>query len=394
MSTVMTMKGSDRVGRMDETIVSVVGDMVRSVPGAISLGQGVVHYGPPAESTAAVQRFQQQPQHKYGPVPGLPELIEAIKRKLRAENGVDVDGTDRRVIVTAGANMGFVNAVMAVADEGDEIILPVPYYFNHKRAIAMAGCKCVCVPTDESYQVLPDRIRAAITPRTRAVVTVSPNNPSGAVYPETTLREVNEICRKAGVYHINDEAYEYFTFGGAQHFSPSSIPGGQRHTISLYSFSKTYGLASWRVGYMVLPEALFDEMEKVQDVLVICAPTIGQHAALGALEAGEAFWRPKIEAMGRVRQMAVDTLATLGSVCRVAETQGAFYLLVGVDTRLDQMTLVERLVRQYGVGVIPARCCGLESQCVLRVSYGGLAAESVTEGIGRLVRGLGELAGV
>jgi len=146
------------------------------------------------------------------------------------------------------------------------------------------------------------------------------------------------------------------------------------------------------VGYMVLPAHLFEDMEKVQDVLVICPPVIGQHAALGALEAGAVYWRPRVEEMGRVRCLALEELHKARPICRVAETEGAFYLLVHVDTSMDQMTLVERLVREYGVGVIPGRCCGLGEGCFLRVSYGGLAGDSVAEGIGRLVKGLRALA--
>src|SRR5205807_2533015 len=118
-----------------------------------------------------------------------------------------------------------------------------PYYFNHEMAVTMADARPVVVKTDENYQLRPDAIRQAITSRTRAIVTVSPNNPSGAVYGEAALREVNELCRSRGLYHIHDEAYEYFTYEGARHFSPGSITGAQGHTISLYSLSKAYGFA-------------------------------------------------------------------------------------------------------------------------------------------------------
>ena len=104
--------------------------------------------------------------------------------------------------------MGFVNAVLAITDPGDEIILLTPYYFNHEMAVAIANCKAICVPTDSNYQLMPDAIEAAITDRTRAVVTISPNNPTGAVYQESALREVNDICCKHRIYHISDEAYE------------------------------------------------------------------------------------------------------------------------------------------------------------------------------------------
>ena len=128
-------------------------------------------------------------------------------------------------MVTAGGNQAFLNVVLGILDPGDEVILPVPYYFNHEMAITMANARPVLAPTDSDYQLDLGALRSAITPRTRAIVTVSPNNPSGAVYPEGALRAVNALCAEHGIYHISDEAYEYFTFDDARHFSPASISG-------------------------------------------------------------------------------------------------------------------------------------------------------------------------
>ncbi|MHC4432941.1 MAG: aminotransferase class I/II-fold pyridoxal phosphate-dependent enzyme, partial [Planctomycetota bacterium] len=203
-------------------IIPVVGELIRNNPGTISLGQGVAYYGPPPQAVEAIETFLADPEnHKYKLVQGIPELLDEIEQKLESQNGISLDGS--RIVVTAGANMGFVNAVLAIADPGDEIILQLPYYFNHEMAVAIADCKAVCVPTDDNYQLQPEAISAAITSRTRAVVTISPNNPTGAVYRESDLRQVNEICRRNGIYHIGDEAYEYFTYDGAEHFSPGSI---------------------------------------------------------------------------------------------------------------------------------------------------------------------------
>ena len=130
-----------------------------------------------------------------------------------------------------------------------------PYYFNHEMAVTMAGCRPVLVATDDDFQLDLDAVAAAITANTRAVVTISPNNPSGAVYPEADLRELNRLCAERGVYHIHDEAYEYFLYDGAEHFSPGSLPDAGDHTISLFSLSKAYGFASWRIGYLPPPRA-------------------------------------------------------------------------------------------------------------------------------------------
>jgi aspartate/methionine/tyrosine aminotransferase len=242
------MHKSLRMHWVQTPIIPVVGELIRKNPGTISLGQGVAYYGPPPEVRDYIGRFFcDDENHKYKLVQGIPELLDVIAQKLRVENGITV-GDGRRIVVTAGANMGFVNAVLAITDPGDEIILQLPYYFNHEMAIAIADCKAVCVATDDNYQLRPEKIEAAITERTRAVVTISPNNPTGAVYSERDLREVNEICGRRGIYHISDEAYEYFTYDGAKHFSSGSLDGSVEHTISLFSLSKAYGFASWRIG--------------------------------------------------------------------------------------------------------------------------------------------------
>src|SRR3954470_19093461 len=206
---------SARLEAVQSPVIPVVAEMIRVHPGTISLGQGVVFYGPPPEAIDRIAEFLKDPEnHKYRPVHGVPQLLGPIERKLADENGTTV-GESRRVVVTAGGNMAFMNAVLAVTDPGDEVVLPSPYYFNQEMAVTMVGCTPVLVPTDERYQLRPDAIEAAITPRTRAIVTISPNNPTGAVYPESSLRAVNAMCRRHGIYHIADEAYEYFTYGDA-----------------------------------------------------------------------------------------------------------------------------------------------------------------------------------
>src|SRR5580765_5852136 len=227
------LRALTRMDAVQAPIVAVVGDIIRQVPGTISLGQGVVHYGPPQSAVEAARAAAADAAtHEYQGGLGLPPLLRAIEDKLRADNGIDVS-RGSRVMVTAGANMAFMHAVLATTRPGDEIILPAPFYFNHEMAVQMAGCTAVVVPTDDRYQLRLDAIRRAITGSTRAIVTISPNNPSGAVLSETSLREVNALCRDGGMYHIADEAYEYFTYGSARHVSAGSFAGAAGHTISL-----------------------------------------------------------------------------------------------------------------------------------------------------------------
>jgi len=382
------MYDSLRMESVQTPIIPVVGELIRANPGTISLGQGVAWYGPPPEAAEHIHKFLADPQnHKYKLVQGIPELLEAIERKLAAENGIRI-GNDQRVVVTAGANMGFVNAVLAITDPGDEIILNLPYYFNHEMAITMADCKAVCVPTDENYQLQPELIERAITRRTRAVVTISPNNPTGAVYPEESLRQVNEICRDHGLYHISDEAYEYFTYDGARHFSPGAVEGGSQHTISLFSLSKAYGFASWRIGWMVIPERLFEPVRKIQDTVLICPPVVSQWAAVGAMHVGRAHCDTKLRVTREVRRLVLGKLREVSDLVAVPRADGAFYFLLRIRTDMDPMRLAQRLIEEHRVAVIPGTTFGIRDRCLLRVGYGALEEQTACEGVDRLVQGL------
>jgi len=371
-------------------IIPVVGELIRSNPGTISLGQGVAYYGPPHEAIESIQTFLADPQnHKYKLVQGIPELLEAIEDKLEIENNINLDGS--RIVVTAGANMGFMNAVLAITDPGDEIILQLPYYFNHEMAVAIADCKAVCVPSDEDYQLQPEAITAAITNRTRAIVTISPNNPTGVVYRESDLRQVNEICRNNGIYHISDEAYEYFTYDDAMHFSPGSIGGAAEYTISLFSLSKAYGFASWRIGWMIIPEHLFMPIRKIQDTILICPPVISQWAALGAMKAGRSYCRQKLQMTTEIRRICMDELAGIANLVTVPPANGAFYFLLRVRENSNPMELVRKLIERHKVAVIPGMTFGMQDKCYLRIAYGALRKDTATEGIGRLVKGLKQI---
>ena len=384
----LTTPDTLRMRAVQSPVIPVVGQIIRDSPGTISLGQGVVSYGPPPEAIDQLNSFLSAPSHhKYGAVEGIQPLIETIKAKLRSENNINPDAGSR-VVVTAGGNMAFMNAVLAITDPGDEVILQLPYYFNHEMALAMASCRAVLVPTDENYQLRPAAVRRAITEKTRAVVTVSPNNPTGAVYKEESLREINEMCHAHDIHHISDEAYEYFTYGDAQHFSPASIPESNSHTISLYSLSKSYGFASWRIGYMVIPEHLFTSVNKIQDTILICPPVVSQFAALGALQAGAEYCRGKLQSLAEVRDIVLQELSRIKSLCTVPPSDGAFYFLLKIHASVEPMALVEQLIREHGVAVIPGTAFGMEDGCYLRVAYGALEKETVVEGVTRLVVGL------
>lgn len=386
-------EASRRMRAVQTPIIPAVGELIRANPGTISLGQGVVYYGPPAAATHRMQEFfASEENNKYGTVQGIPPLVDQVRAKLAAENAIEIASAER-IVVTAGANMGFLNALFAITDPGDEVILQAPYFFNHEMAIRMLSCTPVVVPTDSHYQPVPEAVRDALSERTRAVVTVSPNNPSGAVYPERCLREINALCRDAGIYHISDEAYENFVFGETPHFSPGACEGAEAYTVSLYSLSKAYGFASWRIGYMVVPEHLFGAVLKAQDTNLICPSMPAQYAAMGCLQAGSGYCREKLEALRQTRGMMLRELATLGGLCEIPAADGAFYILLRLNTEMPPMDLVRRLIAEHRVAVIPGTTFGMDGGCYLRVAYGALPPASAAEGIRRLLTGLRTILG-
>ena len=381
---------SARLAAVQAPIIPNVGQFIAETPGTISLGQGMVSWGPPLEALEALTRMHDDPDlHRYGAVEGDAELIAIIERKLADENGIRAR-PDSAVFVTAGGNMAFLNAVLAVCDVGDEVILLTPYYFNHEMALVMAGVRPIAVPTGRGYQPDPDRIAAAISPRTRAVVTISPNNPSGAVYAGETLRAINALCADRGVFHITDEVYEYLTYGEHGHVSPGSLPGAAAHTISLFSLSKAYGFAGWRIGYMVVPARLAEAVQKIQDTNLICPPRVSQVAACAALRVGRSYSRERLPQLAAARRVVLDVLSARPELYAPGPADGAFYLLLDVATTMAPLALVEQLVRRHRVAAIPGTTFGLD-RCVLRVSYGALAADTAAEGVHRLADGLAAL---
>jgi len=390
------MRGSRRLEVVQSPIIPVLADLLRAHPSALSLGQGIVGYAPPptvAERLAAVGADPAL--HRYQPVAGLPALLAALVEWMALRYGVPVGPAHgNRLLVTAGGNNAFYAALLAATEPGDEVILPTPYYFNHEMAVTMAGCRPVPVPTDAAYQLDPDALAAGVTSRTRVIVTVSPNNPTGAVYPAATLRAVNALCAARGLYHFSDEAYAEFVHEGPPHHAPAADPGTAGHTVSLHSFSKAFGFAGWRIGWLVCPAALEPALRKIQDTLLICPPVISQHAAVGALAAGPEWIASQLGPVRENRARLRQGLAGLAAegICTLPPAAGAFYFLPDLHTALAPLTVAERLIREHGVAVVPGSAFGSADGCRLRLAYGALAPACLPEAVARLERGFRALA--
>ena len=382
--------------------------LMRQRPDCLSLAQGMVHWGPPPAVAAAVAEALLNDAaglHRYGPMAGEPELLEAVRRQLAVRRGLDLDGS--ALLVTAGSNMAFHAIARVLCDPGDEVIVPLPWYFNHAMAIQLAGA--TPVPVAAGLIPDPDRLAAAIRPCTRAIVTVSPNNPSGVVTPPAVLTAINRLCAERGLLHISDEAYADFVHGPVPHHSPGSATGAAAHTVSLFSLSKSHGMAGWRVGFAAVPEALLEPLAKVQDTVLICPPRLIQQAAVAALAAGPAWCRPRIAALGERRAQLLAAVAKAradGLPLRLlAEPDGAFYGLLALEASaagsLSGEELMRRLVLEHRVAAVCGESFGLAANGgvatggaggsrgpVLRLSYGLLDTDDLQEALGRLFGGI------
>jgi aspartate/methionine/tyrosine aminotransferase len=385
-------------------VIPLVGTLVRQYPGTLSLAQGMVAWGPPAAVSSELRQVlaegEREPSalsdlHRYGPGLGDPRLLAAVRRELRDVRRIDLEGTE--VMVTAGSNMAFHAIAAVICDRGDEVILPLPWYFNHAMAIQLAGG--VPVGVDAGLVLDPGRLAAAITPRTRAIVTISPNNPSGVIQPPEVLERINALCERSGIFHISDEAYAEFVHGAIPHYSPGQAPGSGGHTMSLYSLSKAYGMAGWRIGYAAVPAHLTEALLKVQDTVLICPPRWPQLAARAALEAGPAWCRGRVSDLRPRRDQLIAAVASARGrgldIALMARPDGAFYGLVDVASPLPGEELVAHLIREKGVAALPGESFGLRpapGRAVLRLSYGMLDGADLAAALDRLMGGLADLS--
>ncbi len=380
-----------------DPVIAQVGALMRQRPDALSLAQGMVSWAPPEAVRQAVGRSLLEVDRgldRYGPVQGEADLLEAVRRELTEVRGLDLEGSE--LLVTAGSNMAFHAIAQVLCDPGDEVLLPLPFYFNHAMAIRLAGG--LPVPVAAGLVPDPERLAAAITPRTRAIVTISPSNPSGLVTPPQVLAAINALCHRHGLLHVSDEAYADFIHGAVPHGSPGRLPGSGGHTVSLFSLSKAYGMAGWRVGYAAVPRQLMGALAKVQDTVLICPPLVSQRAALAALEAGPAWCRPHVAALGERRRQLFNSVAAARAGGQAVELlgppDGAFYGLLRFPCGLAGEPLMRHLVLGHGVAALPGDSFGLPpagGQALLRLSYGMLEAAPLAEALGRLFEALAVL---
>lgn len=350
-------------------------------PGTIDLSQGIPFFGPPEGAIDALKKDILSVE-RYGPDPGDRALRESIIDKLQDINHIE-DLELENVMVTSGANIGFLNAISTICDVGDEVILMNPFYFNHGMTLDLLGVDHVHTNGD-IFSI--EGIEKAISERTKAVVLVSPNNPTGEVASESFVRELVDLCVKKGIWLVSDETYDMFTYAG-NHFSPSSL-GKDLPIISLFSMSKGYGMSGYRIGYMVFPKRLYDLILKVQDTTVICPSRIGQALALRCIRDHRNDTRKRILRFEGMRSSVLRWLEYNREYVKAYEPNGAFYCFFRIDDRISKgrnsMDLARTILDEARVLLVPGRPFGADDPPYLRISYGNVNDDDLDEALLRL----------
>ena len=348
----------------------------------ISLGQALPFYGPPPSALAAARAALATPEvNIYSTDPGMPALRSALADRLRVF-GITASADD--IMITAGANHAFTLALTTLVDPGDEVVLPAPYFTNHQMAAAALGAIPIEAPVSDraTFSVRWADIEPHLGRRTRAVVLCSPSNPAGAVLdPAEGRRIVDELARR-DIVVLSDETYMQFVYGG-DHWSAASAPEWRRNVVVVGTFSKSFGMMGWRVGFLVADASVCAQAVKIQDAMIICAPVISQMAALGAVS--EDWDYPASFHADLLERRA----ALAGGVRAIPQlhwtpTNAGFFGFVRVDGCRDSTALAESVLEEAHVVTIPGAAFGESGEGHLRLSYGAVGTADVTEAMRRL----------
>ena len=307
---------------------------------------------------------------KYTPAAGIPELREAIAEKLKAENGIDYD--PRQVIVNSGAKQSCFNAILAVCEEGDEVIIPSPYWVSYPEMVRLAGAEPVFVETtaENDWKITPEQFEENMTGRTKMIILNTPGNPTGSVYSAEELRALGEVALYEDIIILSDEIYEHLIYGEAQHTSIASL-GKDIYdlTITVNGFSKAFSMTGWRIGYTAAPKPIAEAISKIQGHTTSNATTFAQYGALAALKCEESkTFITDLNAEYDVRrQFVYNRLKNIPNIS-VSEPHGAFYMFVDTSKLgLKSLNLCDKLLNRYRVATVPGIAFGNDHG--IRISY-------------------------
>ncbi|MEZ5203769.1 MAG: pyridoxal phosphate-dependent aminotransferase [Acidimicrobiales bacterium] len=398
----MGSRVSDRIAAIAPSATLAVDAKAKALKAAgepvIGFGAGEPDFPTPDHIVeAAVAACRDPKNHRYTPAGGLPELKEAIAAKTARDSGYSIDAG--QVLVTNGGKHAVANAFATLIDPGDEVLLPAPYWTTYPEPIRRAGGVVVELPTDEGtgFRVTVEQLEAARTPKTKALVFVSPSNPTGAVYPRELIEEIGRWAVEHGIWVVTDEIYEHLTYGDAEHHSmPVLVPELADTCLVLNGVAKTYAMTGWRVGWMIGPTDIVKAATNLQSHETSNVANVSQRAALAALEGGLDDVARFRESFDRRRTNMYRSLSAIPGVT-VLEPEGAFYAFPSFKAVLQRpvkgrtvhntLELADLILEEAKVAIVPGEAFSAPGYA--RLSF-ALGDDDLGEGIQRIADLLAE----
>jgi aminotransferase len=350
------MQISKRVQGFTESVIREM-TRVAGQHGGVNLAQGMPNFPPPRELLEAAHRAIDGDFHQYAITWGTPRLRRAIADKYQKFYGMEVD-PERHVTVCCGSTEAMLSTLLAVLNPGDEVIIFEPFYENYGPGCIISDAQPVFVPLDPpDFAFDPDRLAKAVTPRTRAIVFNSPNNPTGKVFTRAELQTIADLCLKHDLLAITDEIYEHIVFDGAGHTPIATLPGMAERTITISGISKSYSVTGWRVGYAVAPAELSLGIRRAHDFVTVGAPHPLQEAAVTALQLPDAYYVKLRQAYQARRDLLFGYVERAGFVAW--KPRGAYYILTDAAHFLkrygvaDDTAFAMWLIKNVGVATVP-----------------------------------------
>ncbi len=357
----------------------------------IGFGAGEPDFDTPLHIKDAAKKSLDMGFTKYTPTSGIKELKEAICKKFRNDNSLDYSPTE--VIVSCGAKHSIYNAVMVLCDDGDEVIIPSPYWVSYPEMVKLAGGQAVFVETTEKngFKITPQQLEKAITKKTKLFILNSPSNPTGMIYRKDELQALSEIIVKSGIYCISDEIYEKLIYDNEQHISIASFGSEiKNRTIVVNGVSKSYSMTGWRIGYAAGPKEIIQAMSNLQDHSTSNPTSISQWASVEAIAEGESGIIKMKEEFKKRQDYMVERINNIKGLSTI-KPQGAFYCFVNVselfgkksDGKIisDSLAITDLLLSKAHIAVVPGSVFGDDRY--IRLSY-ATSLKNITEGLNRL----------
>lgn len=365
-------------------------DIVSEMPDAISLGVGEPDFDTPWHIREEGIYSLEKGKTFYTSNSGLLELREEICKWYKRKYNVDYD-YKKEALITVGGSEGIDLAFRAMLDPGDEVIIPEPCYVSYVPCVELAGGVPVTIAlkNENQFRLTPEELLEAITDKTKILILAYPSNPTGAIMTKEDLEPIAKICQEKDIFVISDEIYSELTYGDAQHCTIGSLPGMKERTIIINGFSKAYAMTGWRLGYALAPQVIAEQMTKVHQFAIMCAPTTSQYAAISAIKDGDKDIERMKTSYDQRRHFLMKTFEEMGLPC--FEPLGAFYMFPCIkEFGMTSDEFATRLLQEEELAVVPGTAFGDCGEGFLRISY-AYSIDELREAMKRLAAFIGRL---